>query len=121
MRLTVPLPPAHYQRPRPGGGRFYSPHTPTLAEWQMMLRNKMRLGKHSMIEGPVSVTLLVGAEQTELQIIPAIGVQRPNGIRSDLDNIVKFDLDALQEVAYFNDSQVVHVAAQFTTTEGRQG
>ena len=115
MRLTVPLPPAHYQRPRPGRGSFYSPHTPTLAEWQLMLRNQMRLGRHVMIEGPVSVTLLIGAESTELQILPAHGVTRPVGVRADLDNIAKFDLDALQEAAYFNDSQVVHMAAQFTT------
>ncbi len=85
----------------------------------MMLRNQMRLGKHTMIEGPVSVTLLIGAEQTEIQIIPAVGVGRPKGVKADLDNIAKFDLDALQEVAYFNDSQVVHETAQFTT-EGRQ-
>ncbi len=115
MRLTVPLPPVHYQRPRPGGKGFYSPHTPTLNEWQLMLRNQMRLGRHEMIEGPVSVTLLIGAESTELQVIPALGVARPEGVRADLDNIAKFDLDALQEVAYFDDKQVVHVAAQFTT------
>ncbi len=118
MRLTVPLPPEHYQRPRPGGGGFYSPHTPTLDEWRMMLRNQMRLGGHAMLEGPVSVTLLIGAEATEIQVVPAVGVTRPKGVKADLDNIAKFDLDALQEVAYFNDSQVVHEAAQFTK-EGR--
>jgi len=75
----------------------------------------MRLGGHSMIEGPVSVTMLIGAEQTEIQIVPAVGVTRPKGVRADLDNIAKFDLDALQEVAYSDDRQVVHVAAQFTT------
>ncbi len=115
MRLTVPLPPAHYQRPRPSRGSFYSPHTPTLQQWQLMLRNQMRLGRHEMIEGPVSVTLLIGAESTELQVIPAHGVTRPVGVRADLDNVAKFDLDALQEVTYFDDKQVVHVAAQFTT------
>ncbi len=119
MRLTVPLPPAHYQRPRPGGKGFYSPHTQSLAEWQMILRNQMRRWQLEMIEGPVSVTLLVGAEATEIQIVPAVGVQRPKGVKADLDNIAKFDLDALQEVTYFNDSQVVYVAAQFTK-EGRQ-
>ena len=120
MRLTVPLPPAHYQRPRPGRGSFYSPHTADLDEWQLMLRNQMRLGRHEMIEGPVSVTLLIGAESTELQIVTAHGVARPGGVRADLDNIVKFDLDALQEVAYFDDKQVVHVAAQFTTEGNRK-
>ena len=116
MRLTVPLPPAHYERPRPSRGRskFYSPHTPALVDWRTLLTNQMRLHQHSKIEGPVSVEMTVSPTETIILVGAAHGVTRPKGIKADLDNIVKFVLDALEEAAYFSDGQVVHVAATFT-------
>ena len=115
MRLTVPLPPAHYQRTRPrkGKGKFYSPHTPALDDWRTLLTNQMRLHQHTMIGGPVSVEMTVSPTETIILVGPAHGVMRPKGIRADLDNITKFVLDALEGPAYFDDLQVVHMAATF--------
>lgn len=117
MRLAIPLPPAHYERPRPGRGTFYSPHTSTLNEWRTLLTNQMRLHSHEMVKGPVSVEMTISPTETVIQLGPAHGVKRPKGIRADLDNIAKFMLDALQETAYANDSQVVRMAAQFVRDE----
>ena len=115
MRLTIPLPPAHYERPRPNRdhSKFYSPHTPALVDWRKLLMNQMRLGKHEMIEGPVSVEMTISPTETIILVGAAHGVTRPKGVKADLDNIVKFVLDALEEAAYFSDGQVVHVAATF--------
>ena len=119
MRLTVPLPPAHYERPRPNRdhSKFYSPHTASLDEWRMLLTNQMRLGKHGMIEGPVTVEMTVSPTETIIQVGPAQGVTRPAGVKADLDNIVKFVLDALEEAAYFDDLQVVHIRATFVPSD----
>ena len=115
MRLTVPLPPAHYERPRPNRdhSKFYSPHTPDLVDWRTLLTNQMRLGEHSKIEGPVSVEMTISPTETIILVGAAHGVTRPKGIRADLDNIAKFVLDALEGPAYFDDLQVVHMAATF--------
>ena len=115
MRLTVPLPPAHYERPRPNRdhSKFYSPHTASLDNWRTLLTNQMRLHGEPMIEGPVSVEMTISPTETIILVGPAHGVTRPKGIKADLDNIVKFVLDALEEAAYFSDGQVVHVAATF--------
>ena len=115
MRLTVPLPPAHYERPRPNRdhSKFYSPHTPALVDWRKLLMKQMRLHQHEMIEGPVSVEMTISPTETIILVGPAHGVTRPAGINADLDNITKFVLDALQGPTYFKDRQVVHLAATF--------
>ena len=115
MRLTVQLPPAHYERPRPNRdhSKFYSPHTPALDDWRKLLTNQMRLGEHSKIEGPVSVEMTISPTETIILVGAAHGVTRPKGIRADLDNIAKFVLDALEGPAYFDDLQVVHIGATF--------
>ena len=119
MRLTVPLPPAHYERPRPSRtrGKFYSPHTASLVDWRKLLTNQMRLHGEPMIEGPVSVEMTISPTEAIILVSPSHGVTRPKGVKADLDNIVKFVLDALEEAAYFSDGQVVHVAATFTKGE----
>ena len=66
-----------------------------------------------MIEGPVSVEMTISPTETVILVGPAHGVTRPKGIRADLDNIIKFVGDALQGPTYFNDMQVVHIAATF--------
>ena len=115
MRLTIPLPPAHYERPRPNRdhSKFYSPHTPALDDWRKLLTNQMRLHGEPMIEGPVSVEMTISPTETIILVSPSHGVTRPKGIKADLDNIAKFVLDALQEPTYFSDNQVVHMAATF--------
>ena len=117
MRLTVPLPPAHYERPRPGRSKFYSPHTPALDDWRLLLTNQMRLGKHEMVEGPVSVEMTISPTETIILVGPAHGVTRPAGIKADLDNITKFVLDALKGPTYFDDLQVVHIGATFVPSD----
>lgn len=117
MRIHIPLPPSGFQRPRPGkNGGYYSPHKPALLDWQGLIKNQMRVGGHSIIEGPVSVHALIGPNETILEILPVVGVQpaRPKGVKQDLDNLFKFDADALEKYAYFNDVQIVDLAARFT-------
>ena len=119
MRLTVPLPPAHYERPRPNRdhSKFYSPHTPALDQWRLLLTNQMRLHQHEIIEGPVSVEMTISPTETIILVGPAHGVVRPAGVKADLDNIIKFVGDALEGPTYFDDLQVVHIGATFVPSD----
>lgn len=113
MKLTIPLPPSHFQRPR--GTNHYSPHQPALDDWRQLITNQMRIHGHPMLEGPVAVHLHIGATSTDIEVVPIVGDEpaRPKGVRADLDNIAKFDLDALEKTVYFNDRQVVAESARF--------
>ena len=122
MRLTIPLPPAHYERPRPNRdhSKFYSPHTPALDQWRLLLTNQMRLHQHEIIEGPVSVEMTISPTETIILVGPAHGVVRPAGVKADLDNIIKFVGDALEGPTYFDDLQVVHIGATFVPSDKEQ-
>lgn len=117
MRLEVPLPPARFQRPRPGkhSGSYYSPHAGDLENWRLVLRNAMKVEGHEMMKGPVSIHMICGPELTSIEVLPVVGSEpaRPQGIRADLDNIVKFNMDALEGPVYFNDVQVIDLRATF--------
>ncbi len=116
MKLTIPLPPSHYQRPRPNPrGGHYSPHSPELDDWRALITNQMRLTGYPMIEGPVAVHLHIGAQSTDIEVVPIVGDQpaRPKGVRADLDNIVKFLYDAGEKTVYYNDRQVVAGTQRF--------
>ena len=116
MRFTIPLPPSHYQRPGNSarGGR-YNPHGKALLDWHGLIRNQLRLQGEPIIEGPVAVRLHIGADSTDIEVIPVVGCEpcRPKGIRADIDNIAKFDLDAMNKLTYFDDVQVVDLSARF--------
>lgn len=117
MRLEIPLPPARFERPRPNKrtGKYYSPHKGTLEDWRALFRNQMKLQGEPILEGPVSVVMMIGKDSTLFEVIPVIGSEpaRPKGVRADLDNIVKFNMDALEGPVYFNDVQVVDLRATF--------
>ena len=116
MRLTIPLPPAHFQRPRPNNrGGYYSPHGADLIDWRALITNQMRVHGDAIVEGPVSVSFHIGADSTDIELTPIVGSEpaRPKGIRFDLDNGVKFLADALEGHAYFNDKQIVDLSARF--------
>ncbi len=116
MRFSIPLPPVGFQRPRPNPrGGFYSPHGPEMEDWRRLVTNQMRLNSESILVGPVSVELHIGSESTDISVSSVVGEQprRPKGVRADLDNYVKAILDSLQGPAYFDDKQVVDLAARF--------
>ena len=116
MRFTINMPPLGFKRPRPNKqGGYYSPHHNDLLDWRRLIQNQMRLNSEQIIEGPVAVRLHIGAESTDIEVVPIVGDQpsRPKGVKADIDNITKFDLDAMSKLVYFDDVQVVDLAARF--------
>ncbi len=119
MKLHIPLPPAGFERPRPNPrGGWYSPHTRHYKDWHQLITNQMRLAGEHILEGPVSIAFHIGAESTDIEVLPVVGEQprRPKGVEHDIDNLVKFNNDMLQQYTFFDDKQVVDLAARFKGT-----
>lgn len=91
MRLTLPYPPLANRYWRVWRGRAVK--SPAARDYQSSVRLANR---RKPIEGPVSVS---------------VSVYRP-WRRGDLDGALKVLLDALQGVAYADDSQVVRLHAE---------
>ncbi len=85
----------------------------------MLLQHQMRVNGDEIIEGPVSVHMIFAANEVQVSVTPVVGKDnnRPKGVRADIDNLIKFVLDALEGPAYFNDKQVVDVEATFQTSD----
>ena len=116
MKFTILMPPLGFKRPRPNKhGGYYSPHHADLLDWRQLIQNQMRVNSEQIIEGPVSVSLHIGKDSTDIELAPIVGCDpcRPKGIRGDLDNYVKAIVDSLQGPAFFDDKQVVDLAARF--------
>jgi Holliday junction resolvase RusA-like endonuclease len=119
MNFHIPLKPVGFKRPRPSkSGRYYSPHSKELVDWQGLFKNQMKVKGEKIIEGPVSVHMIFAGDEVQVSVRPVVGQDsnRPKGVRADIDNLVKFVLDALEGYAYFNDRQVVDIDATFRHT-----
>jgi len=119
VKLILPLPPRGFQRPRPkaGGKGYYSPHDAALQETRMLLRQARKHAREAILDGPVAVSMGIGAQSTSIEVTAVVGAEpgRPKGVRADLDNIIKFLADACQEAVYVDDRQVVALDAWFVS------
>ena len=85
-----------------GKRRFTKPRT---KEWQRKVRMAViparmdSVGKSYPVSGPLGVTM-------------AFGLRNGTSMRADLDNLAKSVLDAMNGMAYKDDSQVVSLSAR---------
>jgi Holliday junction resolvase RusA-like endonuclease len=111
MRLVIPGRPVPASRPRVTKGHAYYPKRYAdwleAAAWQARSRCKP-------VDGAVAVSVVVRRDSIEVEIVPS-KVQRPSGLRGDLDNYgAKAVLDALQKGGVLvNDSQVTELTVRF--------
>ncbi len=109
---TVPGKPVGKARPRLGrGGRVYTPAATTKAE--RAVANAWRAQVGIIHTGPVHVTLAI-AFAVPKSIAKAERARRLEAgwhtHKPDIDNVVKLVLDALNGVAYDDDTQVVSIS-----------
>ncbi|HCV02916.1 MAG TPA: hypothetical protein DG048_09745 [Pseudoalteromonas sp.] len=101
-------------RPKPKGrprmtrrGRVYTPAETIEAE---ELYAETVKDKYEPIDGPVSVVLTFGKDNTYVHISSVKEWKSP--LRGDLDNYIKLALDGIQRAGLIaNDKQVVHIDA----------
>lgn len=98
--FTVPGNPKPKERPRFGKGRGYTTQATRDAEAQVASSFRDGLGVRHTIETPVT-----GPLRVRLRFF------RDSMRRVDLDNLAKIPLDALNELAWKDDSQIVSLIA----------
>ena len=116
MRIVVPLAPQGYERPRPRrGGGFYSPHTKFVKDACVLLRNGLKVGGGKKRTGPIGVEVVVFSDRFAVEFHSVYGVDRPPGVKADLDNYLKTILDAGNKTLWNDDRQIVKASIQFGT------
>lgn len=115
MEMYVQLKPRVKQRPRLGRrGRVFTPEATTAAEQAIAKAWRRKFGRRKPLEGPVMLEVDFDKHGQWIKVSP---IDDPNVLRGDLDNYVKLVSDALNGVAYLDDSQISVVRC--TTTGHR--
>jgi len=96
LKLTIPGQPIPKGRPRFGKGRTFTDKRTLSAESAIAAEFHRTLGVRHTIETPVT-----GSIRVRLRFF------RENNIRVDIDNMEKLALDALNGLAWADDSQIV--------------
>ena len=95
LKFMVPGQPQPWERAGTHGGRRFTPKATADAEALVALYASIALGARLPLSGPVELNLWF---------------YRANRVRCDLDNLEKLVKDALNGVAWLDDSQVTDVA-----------
>lgn len=112
IRLVVPFEPVAKGRPRfvKATGHAYTPPKTAIGEWQIRQTFLDQLVTPDPLSGPLRLTLTAYVTMPQSMPKRDRGVARPTK-RPDLDQYIKTALDALNQQAYFDDSQVVEIVA----------
>lgn len=105
MIVTLPWKPHAKQRPRSGRGHTYTPTATKNAEAALVAAFRELMPDHSPIDGPILVELNMTDTEVVVDIRPT-GEWANRKLRGDVDNYAKTILDALNGVAFGDDSQI---------------
>ena len=100
--MVFPYPPSANRYWRIWGGRVV--RSSEARSYKIICQGIATLSKHPKIDGPVSVTVLLHPKKTKSGAA--------SKTRIDLDNALKVVIDAMNGVAYADDSQVVRIVAE---------
>ena len=89
------------------GGKVFTPASTLQEEDHVAAAWKDQVGE--TLSGPVEITVVYSPEATILHVTSS--PHDAKTLRGDLDNYVKLTLDALNEVAWDDDNQVVRLHA----------
>lgn len=125
MWIFIPGKPKGKQRPRVVRGHAFTPQE--TKDYEQMIANLYRAMHGEMFEGYVEVEIIANfaipksySKKKREQI--KYGQIRP-AVKPDIDNIIKIVLDALNGIAYKDDTHVIEVAAKkaYTMDEKNEG
>jgi Holliday junction resolvase RusA-like endonuclease len=106
--IVISRPPKVKARPRhTKGGQVFTPKTTLDEEKQVKKAWEEQVGK--TLDCPVEISLRYSPTETVLTVLES--PHDAKSLRGDLDNYVKLTMDALNEVAWEDDKQVVRIAA----------
>lgn len=81
-------------------------------EWKADVHLQAKLLKMPEFEGPVALSVALHGDSTLLQV-SSLESTRPKHVTGDVDNYAGAYMDALQGIAYKNDSQVHDLRGRF--------
>jgi Holliday junction resolvase RusA-like endonuclease len=104
--VTIPEQPIAMQRPRLGKGHTYNPQAADKERLGWLFKEAMMRSHKNCTAKPLSV-------QITFHFIRVKSNKRKYHTSTpDIDNCIKFYLDAMQDVVYLNDSQVIELSAK---------
>jgi Holliday junction resolvase RusA-like endonuclease len=109
----IPIKPVAKARPRMGRFGMYTPKK--TADFESIVKTMARVHhKGPPLEGPLGAILIFNFEK------PKSSKNAVPMVRPDLDNYIKAILDALNEVVYKDDAQIVKILAEkkYSSLEG---
>jgi len=112
MIITIPGNPTPQQRARLCRNRFYDPLSLLKKQLQPVVQSQ--LIDHTIYKCPLSVDITFYMPFTKSTSKTKInsGLHIPHTKRPDLDNLLKFYLDLLNGIVYFDDSLIAKLVAQ---------
>lgn len=102
VKLVLPYPPSANRYWRIWGGRVV--RSSEARSYKIICQSIATVSRHPKIAGDVAVTVVLHPKKTKKG--------EASKTRIDLDNALKVVIDAMQGVAYANDSQVVRIVAE---------
>ena len=101
-------------RPRLSYGRIKTPEQTVIYENYIKLLYRAQV--KTDFEGPIKIAIncyykIAKSDNKKLKESKLSGKVRPFNIKPDIDNVVKIICDALNEVAYKDDTQIVELVA----------
>jgi Holliday junction resolvase RusA-like endonuclease len=112
MIITIPGNPVPQQRARIARNRFYDPLSLLKKEFQPLVESQ--LIDHEIFTVPLcaDITFYMPFTKSTSKTKINSGVYLPHSKRPDLDNLLKFYLDLLNGIVYFDDSLISKLVAQ---------
>ena len=112
---TIQRRPKVKARPRhTKGGKVFTPKTTLQEEDHVKQAWEEQVGK--TLECPVEISLRYSPTETILTVLES--PHNAKTLRGDLDNYVKLTMDALNEVAWVDDKQIVRISAAKVDANG---
>lgn len=111
IQFAVPGPPQGKARPRFGKGRTYTPDNTVLYEKIVQVRYRAQAKGIPLLVGPLSVEIWafypIPKRTSKVKREKMCDMELRPTKKPDLDNVAKIVCDALNGVAYKDDSQIV--------------
>ena len=116
IKFEIPGIPVAKGRPRFGRGRAYTPRKTRNAENRIADAALKAMGRNPPMIGPLWIQIVFGfpvpkSFSKARRVSALAGGLNPTS-KPDIDNLVKAIMDGLNGIAYFDDSQIVDIAAR---------
>jgi len=106
MKITIPGKPISWKRARTNNKRYYDEQVKQKESYGILFKMKQK----EPLTGPLTLVCCFVFQYPQKQR-NKMKLNQPYDKKRDLDNMIKFALDAGNGILYHDDSQIVHIIA----------